>query len=120
MPDRVTKPMNAYELEVRELQMAMCEIKSEIKAFHDHREERRKDLKEINHALEEIRLRLAGLPDKEHKAHHDFVRVYIEEHQQRMKARAAILEKIATGGIWAAISGVAAMIWLGFKAHLGA
>ena len=119
MPDREARPMNAYELEVRELQMAMCEIRNEVKNFHDQREERRQDLKEINKALEEIRLRLAGLPDEEHKAHHDFVRIYIEDHQQRIKARAAILEKIATGGIWATISGIAALIWLGLKVKLG-
>lgn len=120
MPDRISQPLSAYHIEIKEMQMAMCEIRAEIKNFQDQREERRNDLKEINQALEEIRIRLAGLPDEEHKAHHDFVRLYIEEHQQRIRARNAILEKIASGGIWAGITGVAALIWIGIKSHLGA
>jgi len=114
-----SRPMSAHEIQIRELQMAICEIKNDVREFHDQREERRKDLKEINKALEEIRLRMAALPDNEHKDHHDFVRTFIEEHQQQIEIRNAILDKIATGGIWAAISGIAALIWLGLKTHLG-
>lgn len=116
--ERVDEP--GQDARLRNLELAVRDISGEIKGWHDQREERRADLKEIRGSLQEIKLRMAAMPDTEHKAHHDFVRLYIEEHQQRMKARAAILEKIASGGIWAAITGVAALIWLGLKAHLGA
>lgn len=118
--ERTDKSLGGYELQIRELQLAVCNIEGELKSYHDQREERLKDLKEIKNSLQEISLRMARMPDDEHKEHNDFVRAFIEEHKDRRNTRQAILNKIATGGVWAATCVIALLIWIGIKTKLGA
>lgn len=63
--------------------------------------------------------RMAAMPDTEHKDHHDFIKVLVTEHLQRQELRAAVIHKLATGGAWAAIIALGALLWQGIKHKTG-
>ncbi len=74
---------------------------------------------EIKDCLNELTKRMDAMPDAEHKEHHDFINTLIKESEQRQRVRAAVLEKLTSGGIWAGISAIGALIWLGIKHKFG-
>lgn len=83
------------------------------------RQEGKKTQAEILKNMAELAARMNQMPDGEHKEHHDFIRVFVEEQRQRQQVRAAVISKIATGSAWGAMLGLAVLIWQGIKTKLG-
>jgi len=61
----------------------------------------------------EILLKQQKKDNAMHEKHHEFIEQMIEEKQARIAFWTAVTEKVVTGGIWAAICGVGAIVWYG-------
>lgn len=83
------------------------------------RGEGRKTQREIKSALNELSSRMSKIPDEDHHEHHEFLKSLIEEHRQRQQLKAEIIKKIATGGAWALVSGLSALLWYSIKNKFG-
>lgn len=104
----------------------IIEIKQQVgilRASHEAEREANKLLREqqeqIKQSIDSIMHRLDAMPDEEHKEHHAFVRAMISEYEQRQQIRTQVISKIATGGVWALISGLATLVWYGIKHKTG-
>jgi len=104
----------------------IIEIKQQVGILRAHHESERETSKQLREQQEEIKksvndivTRLAAMPDEEHQEHHQFVKTMIREYEQRQQLRAAVINKIATGGAWALVAGLATLVWYGIKHKTG-
>jgi hypothetical protein len=95
------------------------QLQSAQETAERERLEGRADQLEIKDAIRALESRMNAMPDERHREHHEFITTMIAESQQRQRVRAAVLEKLASGGIWAGFVGIATLVWYGLKHKLG-
>jgi len=75
--------------------------------------------REIKSTLQTLNDRMSQIPDLDHRDHHEFIKIFLNERRQSQQLKAAVIQKIATGGAWALISGLVTLLWFGIKHKLG-
>ncbi|SEG12097.1 hypothetical protein [Marinobacterium lutimaris] len=90
-----------------------------VQGAEDERTRGRLVQEDLRKCLNELTHRMNAMPDAEHKEHHDFIQTLIRESEQRQRVRAAVLEKLASGGAWAGLVGIGTLVWFGVKQKLG-
>jgi len=102
-----------------EIKQQIGSLRASLEADREASKHLREQQEEIKRSLDRVLKRMDAMPDDEHKEHHEFVSTMIDEYRQRQKLRAQVISKIATGGIWALISGLATLVWYGIKHKTG-
>lgn len=102
-----------------ELKGQVGALQQAFKISERERNEGRKAQEEIRQCLTDLTARMDAMPDDLHREHHEYINTLIRESEQRQRIRAAVLEKLASGGVWAAICGISALAWYGIKHKLG-
>lgn len=77
------------------------------------------DQRSIKAAIRTLETRMNAMPDEQHREHHEYINMLIKESEQRQRIRSAVLEKLASGGVWAGICGIIILVWYGIKHKLG-
>lgn len=63
--------------------------------------------------------RFEEVSGEDHKVQHQFVEALIRDRKQIQELRQQIIHKIITGGALGFVTGISALVWLGFKTKYG-
>lgn len=104
---------------IMELKEQVGALQQSFSMAERERNEGRMAQKAIKESLNDLNTRMSQIPDEDHRDHHEFIKTVIEEHRQSQQLKAEVISKIATGGAWALISGLCALLWYSIKHKLG-
>mgnify|MGYP000891847125 CR=1 FL=1 len=83
-----------------------------------HIDKEEAEFREFKSDISEVKRRMEEIPDQIHRKHHELIDKQIQREQDQHDLRKSIIEKLATGGVWAVVVGFGALIMYAAKHYI--